>query len=143
MGNRGRERQVRCEKCGRQVRRDKAVFIEKMMFSNPLDRNQVQDEQYRTAIFREVAYCPSCGKHGRIYQKKTEMLQRQRERARQREAFGNRPPRPQGQRNTYSSRPQQQASSSTQQTSASQQPAQAAQKEAPKEGAASEGSQQA
>ena len=81
---------VRCEKCGRQVRRDKAVFIEKMMFSNPLDRNQVQDEQYRTAIFREVCYCPSCGKHGRIYEKKKQQNERLREREKAQDARGHR-----------------------------------------------------
>ncbi len=80
MSGRGRERLVRCEKCGRTVRKDKAVFIEKMMFANPLDRNQVQDEQYRSAIFREVCYCPSCGKHGRIYEKKKQQNERLRER---------------------------------------------------------------
>lgn len=91
MSGRGRERLVRCEKCGRQVRRDKAVFIEKMMFSNPLDRNQVQDEQYKTAIFREVCYCPSCGKHGRIYEKKTQQNEREREREKAQQERGYRP----------------------------------------------------
>lgn len=79
MGNRGREKMVRCEQCGRQVRRDKAVVIEKVMLSNPLERHQVSDEQYTRVIMREVAYCPSCGKHGRIYEKKKRQNERQRE----------------------------------------------------------------
>ncbi|MBI5229044.1 hypothetical protein HY991_02955 [Candidatus Micrarchaeota archaeon] len=78
---RGRENQVRCEKCGRLTRRDKAVFIEKAIFSNPLDRKDVYDETYQRVLTREVAYCPSCGKHMRIYEKKTKQLERQRERA--------------------------------------------------------------
>ncbi|MBI5636308.1 hypothetical protein HY993_05070 [Candidatus Micrarchaeota archaeon] len=67
---RGREKQVTCEKCGRQVRRDKAVFIEKVMFSNPIEKKDVYDTQYTPRLMREVAYCPSCGKHLRIYDKK-------------------------------------------------------------------------
>lgn len=81
MGKRGAERMVRCEKCGRLVRRDKAVFIDKVMLSNPLERKDVYDEQYTRVISREVAYCPSCGKHGRIYEKKKRMMERQRERS--------------------------------------------------------------
>jgi len=80
MGKRGAERMVRCEKCGRLVRRDKAVFIDKVMLSNPLERKDVFDEQYTRVISREVAYCPSCGKHGRIYEKKKRMMERQKER---------------------------------------------------------------
>ena len=104
MGGRGRERLVRCEKCGRLTRRDKAVFIEKLMFSNPLDRNQVQDEQYRTAIFREVCYCPSCGKHGRIYEKKKQQNERNREREKAQEARGQRPNHPYGPRPAFGPR---------------------------------------
>ncbi len=78
---RGRERLVSCEKCGRQVRRDKAVFLEKVVFNNPVDRKEVYDNQYTRMITREVAYCPSCGKHGRIYEKKKKMLEQQKERA--------------------------------------------------------------
>ena len=80
MGKRGAELMVRCEKCGRLVRRDKAVFIDKVMLSNPLERKDVHDEQYTRVISREVAYCPSCGKHGRIYEKKKRMMERQKER---------------------------------------------------------------
>jgi len=80
MGNRGRERQVICVKCGRSVRRDKAVVIEKMVFANPLERKDVCVDEYSRGTFREVWYCPSCGKHGRIYEKKKKLLVRQRER---------------------------------------------------------------
>ena len=73
---------VTCEQCGRQIRRDKAVFIEKPVFNNPLDRSEVVDEYYTRTLMREFAYCPSCGKHFRIYQKKKQMQERQREKAR-------------------------------------------------------------
>ena len=80
MGHRGKETLVRCEKCGRQVRRDKAVSIEKPIFTNPLERKDVYSEIYNRVLTREVTYCISCGKHGRIFQKKAEQLQRQKER---------------------------------------------------------------
>lgn len=85
---RGRERQVICAKCGRQVRRDKAVFIEKAVFSNPIERKDTADDQYTRAFFRELAYCPSCGKHLRVYEKKKEQNQRARERAQERAMGG-------------------------------------------------------
>lgn len=78
---RGREGTVVCEKCGRQVRRDKAVFLEKAVFTNPLERKDVYDSQYTRVVMREAAYCPSCGKHGRIYDKKKKQQERQKERA--------------------------------------------------------------
>ena len=80
MGHRGRETLVRCEKCGRQVRRDKAVSIEKPIFTNPLERKDVYSETYNRVLTREVTYCISCGKHGRIFQKKAEQLQREKAR---------------------------------------------------------------
>lgn len=86
MGNRGRERQVICVKCGRSVRRDKAIVIEKMVFANPLERKDVIVDEYSRGTFREVWYCPSCGKHGRIYEKKKKLMARQRERAQMLEA---------------------------------------------------------
>lgn len=97
MGGRGKERTVRCEKCGRTVRRDKAVFFEKTMFTNPVERKDVYDEYYQRSLRREVAYCPSCGKHMRIYEKKTKQLEQKREREqnrpfnRPRPRFGERP----------------------------------------------------
>ncbi len=76
---RGRERSVICCKCGRSSRRDKAIVIEKMVFSNPLDRKDVDDDNYSRGTFRELWYCPSCAKHGRIYEKKKQMMDRKRE----------------------------------------------------------------
>jgi len=78
---RGKEHTVRCTKCGRQVRKDKAVFIDKVVFSNPIDRKDIiEGEPYTPVMVREVAYCPSCGKHMRVYEKKKRMQERQRER---------------------------------------------------------------
>ncbi len=88
MGHRGRERLVTCEKCGRMVRKDKAVFIEKPVFTNPLERKDVAEGQpYTRVITREVAYCPGCGKHLRVYEKKKRQLERDRERAQERERY--------------------------------------------------------
>jgi|GEM_PF-761127 len=91
---------ITCAQCGRQVRRDKAVTIEKPVFTNPLDRDEVADEQYTRMLTREFSYCPSCGKHFRIYQKKTQQNERSRERERNKQFFQRRPygaPRPSGQ----------------------------------------------
>jgi ribosomal protein S26 len=81
---RGKERLVPCGKCGRLTRKDKVVCIEKVMLTNPVERKDVYDDQYQPRITREVCYCPSCGKHLRVYEKKTE----QNERARERKAMG-------------------------------------------------------
>lgn len=89
-----------CDSCGRTVRRDKAVFFEKVIFSNPLERQQVYSESYTPRLTREVAYCPSCGKHLRIYEKKRQQNERNRQRGferRDRPPF-NRGPRPGGYR---------------------------------------------
>jgi ribosomal protein S26 len=91
---RGRERLVNCAQCGRQVRRDKAVTIEKAVFTNPLNRDEVHDEQYTRMFTREFSYCPSCGKHFRIYQQKKRQQERERERERSRQIFNRRPERP-------------------------------------------------
>ncbi len=91
---RGRERLINCAQCGRQVRRDKAVTIEKPVFTNPLKREEVYDEQYTHMFTREFSYCPSCGKHFRIYQKKKAQQERQRERERSRQFFQRRPEKP-------------------------------------------------
>ena len=89
MGGRGRERQVHCEKCGRSVRRDKAVYIEKPILQNPLDRNQIAEPStYRAVLTREVAYCPGCGKHLRVYEKKIKQNIRNDERAARQREFG-------------------------------------------------------
>jgi ribosomal protein S26 len=91
MANRGKEKLVRCEKCGRQIRKDKAVYIDKVMLSNPLERNQVQDEQYTRVITREVCYCISCGKHGRIFEKKKLQVAQQKERNDYLSQYGSKP----------------------------------------------------
>lgn len=80
---RGRENLVRCEQCGRLVRSDKAVSIEKTIFSNPLDRKEVYDERYVPRLTREVTYCPSCGKHLRVYDKKVKQFEREAEKREQ------------------------------------------------------------
>jgi ribosomal protein S26 len=77
---RGRERTVICAKCGKNVRRDKAVFLEKVVFTNPAERKDVQDETYTRIFSRELAYCPACGRHLRIYEKKKQQMQRERQR---------------------------------------------------------------
>ncbi len=77
---RGKVPLVRCANCGRMVRRDKAVSLDKVMFANPLDRNEVYDENYVRTFSRKVYYCPSCAKHLRIYEKKKKMAERRRER---------------------------------------------------------------
>ncbi|MDP3741803.1 MAG: hypothetical protein Q8R15_00645 [Candidatus Micrarchaeota archaeon] len=78
---RGKERQVICASCKRYCRRDKAVYIEKVVFSNPIERKDTtEQEEYKAVFKREVAYCPGCGKHLRIYEKKTEENRRNRER---------------------------------------------------------------
>ncbi len=78
---RGKERQIICAGCKRYCRRDKAVYIEKVVFSNPIERKDTVDqEEYRAVFKREVAYCPGCGKHLRIYEKKTQENQKRRER---------------------------------------------------------------
>ncbi len=89
MGNRGKERQVNCEKCGRTVRKDKAVYIEKPILQNPLERHQLAEPStYRAVLTREVAYCPGCGKHLRVYEKKIKQNIRNDERAARQREFG-------------------------------------------------------
>ena len=77
---RGKERMVICAKCGKNVRRDKAVFLEKVVFTNPAERKDIQDENYTRFFSRELAYCPACGRHLRIYEKKKQQMQRERQR---------------------------------------------------------------
>ncbi len=79
---RGKERQVICASCKRYCRRDKAVYIEKVVFSNPIERKDTLDQdEYRAVFKREVAYCPGCGKHLKVYEKKKLENERNRERA--------------------------------------------------------------
>lgn len=45
-----------------------------------MERKDVHDNQYTQKVMREAAYCPSCGKHMRIYEKKKKMMEQQAER---------------------------------------------------------------
>lgn len=84
---RGKERQIICAGCKRYCRRDKAVYIEKVVFSNPIERKDTVDQnEYRAVFKREVAYCPGCGKHLRVYEKKKQQNERNRERETERVA---------------------------------------------------------
>ncbi|HQT45120.1 MAG TPA: hypothetical protein PLO51_04020 [Candidatus Micrarchaeota archaeon] len=79
MGNkkRGRERLINCDSCGARVPRDKAVSIYRStIYSTDLKTA----DDVRTSISREFHYCPSCGKHKRIYEKKKEQAARAKER---------------------------------------------------------------
>ncbi len=67
---RGKETSINCAKCGRRTRKDKAVCIDKAILQNPVERKDVQDDQYFSKITRQMCYCASCGKHLRIYDKK-------------------------------------------------------------------------
>ncbi|MBM3229034.1 hypothetical protein FJZ26_01255 [Candidatus Parvarchaeota archaeon] len=79
---RGRERLVNCDSCGSRVPRDKAVTLFRTsVYSTDL---RTADD-VRTSISREFHYCPSCGKHKRIYEKKKRQAAAAKER---REAFG-------------------------------------------------------
>ncbi len=84
MGNkkRGRERLVNCDSCGARVPRDKAVSIYR---STVYSTDLKTADDVRTMISREFHYCPSCGKHKRIYEKKKEQAIRAKER---RDSFG-------------------------------------------------------
>ncbi|MDP2717617.1 MAG: hypothetical protein Q8P02_02645 [Candidatus Micrarchaeota archaeon] len=115
---RGRERLINCAQCGRSVRRDKAVTIEKPVFTNPLDRDEVHDEQYTRMFTREFSYCPSCGKHFRIYQKKKAQQERQRERERSKQFFNRRPERPREKQGQPPTAPAAPAATPVQQTNA-------------------------
>ncbi|MFH1780284.1 MAG: hypothetical protein ABH803_04065 [Candidatus Micrarchaeota archaeon] len=80
-GSRGREKTVKCAGCGRSVARSKAVYIEKPVLQNPLEAKDVYSEHYDRVLTREFAYCISCGKHRRIFEKKKQMAKAQRERS--------------------------------------------------------------
>ncbi len=83
---RGKERQIICAGCKRYCRRDKAVYIDKVVFSNPIERKDTVDQdEYRAVFKRSVAYCPVCGKHLRVYEKKIQENERKKERELERE----------------------------------------------------------
>ncbi|MBI5158885.1 hypothetical protein HY992_02080 [Candidatus Micrarchaeota archaeon] len=71
---RGRRMLVRCAQCGRSVPRGKAVTFEKgVSYSTDL-RNPAEDIKYFERM--KVYYCPSCGKHLHIYDKKKAQMMR-------------------------------------------------------------------
>ncbi len=79
---------VRCDSCGRETRRDKAVYIRKKIFANPVERKDVMNQdEYSAGTFREMKYCAGCGKHLRVYDKVTKNNQRNKERDALRMAF--------------------------------------------------------
>ena len=69
--NKGREKLVRCSSCGRSIPRDKAVVYERNV-SYSTDTRTADDIKYFER--RKVHYCPSCGKHLRIYEKKKKRM---------------------------------------------------------------------
>ena len=71
---RGKETSIICAKCGRRVRADKAVCIDKPILMNPVERKEMYDDQYFSKITKKMCYCASCGKHLRIYDKKVKQL---------------------------------------------------------------------
>lgn len=74
---RGREKLISCCSCGRRIPRDKAIrFDKRVTFST--DMNSKDDIRSFHTI--EAYYCISCGKSKRIFEKKKNQLQRQRER---------------------------------------------------------------
>ncbi len=69
---RGREQLVRCDNCGRNVPRNKAVSDEKVIrFGTDMNN---RDIKFMTR--RKVHYCISCAKHKGIFQKKAEQAAR-------------------------------------------------------------------
>ncbi len=78
---RGREKLLNCDSCGRRLPRDKAVSYNQMVVYSTDLKNA---DDVRTSIRREFHYCPSCGKHRHIYERKA------RDAARRSERFGDR-----------------------------------------------------
>lgn len=74
MGSRGRERLVTCSSCGRSVPRDKAVVYSRGVAYSTELRGQEGDIRFFER--RKMQYCPSCGKHLRIYEKKKKAMMR-------------------------------------------------------------------
>lgn len=64
---RGRERLLNCDSCGRRIPRDKALTYDSITVYSTDLKNA---DDVRTMMRREMHYCPSCGKHKRLYEKK-------------------------------------------------------------------------
>lgn len=74
---RGRERLLNCDSCGRRIPRDKAVSYSQMVVYSTDLKNA---DDVRTSLRREFHYCPSCGKHRHIYERKGRAAARNAER---------------------------------------------------------------
>ena len=73
---RGRERLESCVSCGRSVPRDKAVsFNRRSVFSTDLKEKGAENVFAMSEV--DVYYCISCAKHRKIFEKKKQMLARQ------------------------------------------------------------------
>ncbi|MHB1830493.1 MAG: hypothetical protein ACYCO0_03810 [Candidatus Micrarchaeaceae archaeon] len=73
---RGRETLLRCDNCGRNVPRNKAVMDEKVMRYG----TDANNKEILLTTRRKVYYCISCAKHKGIFIKKAEQAARQAER---------------------------------------------------------------
>lgn len=63
-----------CAGCGRRVRRSKSVRYDKrVVYSTDLKK---KDEDITVHHSSTAYYCPSCGKHRRIYEKKKRQAMR-------------------------------------------------------------------
>jgi predicted RNA-binding Zn-ribbon protein involved in translation (DUF1610 family) len=71
MAMKGREKLVICASCGRRVPRSKAVtYVRGVMFSTDLKTA----DDIKVFEKRKEYYCPSCGKHRKIYEKKKRLM---------------------------------------------------------------------
>ncbi len=76
---RGRNKLVNCDSCGRRIPRDKAVTYDNVtVYATEMKSGEGDD--VRTMLRREQHFCPSCGKHRRIYEKKGRQAARRAER---------------------------------------------------------------
>lgn len=70
---RGREPPVRCDNCGRNIPRNKAVMDERRIRFGT-DLREANDVKFMAT--RKVYYCISCAKHKGIFERKKEQAQR-------------------------------------------------------------------
>jgi len=71
MAMKGREKLVICASCGRRVPRSKAVtYVRGVVFSTDLKTA----DDIKVFEKRKEYYCPSCGKHRKIYEKKKRLM---------------------------------------------------------------------
>jgi len=73
VSTKGREKLVNCASCGRRVPRTKAVSYQRgVVYSTDLKTA----DDIKVFERRKEYYCPSCGKHRKIYDKKKKMMAR-------------------------------------------------------------------